>query len=169
MATYTATIHWARQPGAAFTDLRYSRAHTWAFDGGVTLPASSSPHHVRLPYSDAAAVDPEEAYVAALASCHMLGFLYSAARRKFAVTSYRDAPIAVMGKDAEGRESITQLTLAPHVVFEPGERVPTEADIQALHHEAHEACYLANSVKTVIEVKGSWEVAAGEEPTAAVG
>lgn len=157
MHTYSATIEWKR--GASrFTDLRYPRAHTWTFDGGVTLPASSSPQHVPLPYSDPAAVDPEEAYVAALASCHMLTFLYLAARRGFVVASYRDQATGVMEKNAAGKEAITRITLAPHAVF-AGEKVAAAQDVESLHHEAHEECYLANSVKTVIEIEGTWELA----------
>lgn len=157
MHTYSATIQWSRD-AARFTDLRYPRAHTWTFDGGVTLAASSSPLHVPLPYSDPAAVDPEEAYVAALASCHMLTFLYFAARRGFVVATYRDQATGVMEKNEAGREAITRVTLAPHVVF-TGDRIPAAEDVDALHHEAHEECYLANSVKTAIEIKGTWELA----------
>lgn len=157
MHTYSTTIDWSRD-GAKFIDLRYSRAHTWTFDGGVTLRASSSPLHVPVPYSDPAAVDPEEAFVAALASCHMLTFLYLAARRGFVVTTYRDPATGIMEKNEAGKEAITQVTLAPHVVF-AGEKMPAAEDVESLHHEAHEECYLANSVNTVIEVKGTWELA----------
>jgi organic hydroperoxide reductase OsmC/OhrA len=111
---------------------------------------------VPLPFSDETAVDPEEAYVAALASCHMLGFLYFAARRGFVVTSYRDQPSGVMGKDESGREYITNVSLAPRVVF-AADHAPADSDVEALHHEAHEACYLANSVKTTIDIHGGWE------------
>src|SRR5687768_15174239 len=98
MAEYTATIEWSRN-GAVFTDNRYRRGHRWLFDGGVEVPASSSPHIVPLPLSVAAAVDPEEALVASLSSCHMLGFLYTAAKRGFVVESYRDEAVGVMAKD----------------------------------------------------------------------
>lgn len=157
MHTYSATIQWNRD-AAKFTDLRYTRGHTWTFDGGVTLPASSSPLHVPVPYSDPAAVDPEEAYVAALASCHMLTFLYLAARRGFVVASYRDQATGVMEKNEAGKEAITHVTLAPHVMF-AGEKTPAAEDVESLHHEAHQECYLANSVKTIIETKGTWEFA----------
>jgi len=157
VAIYTAKLEWNRR-SAKFTDHQYSRAHTWQFDGGATVRASSSPNHVPLPYSDAAAVDPEEAYVTALASCHMLWFLYLAAGRRFVVNSYTDEPSGVMDKDEAGRKVITQVTLAPHVVFS-GAHAPTDADYEALHHEAHEACFLANSVKTIIVTKGTWEFA----------
>jgi len=158
MATYTAKLEWTRR-AAKFTDQRYSRAHTWQFDGGATLPASSSPYHVPVPYSDPAAVDPEEAYVAALASCHMLWFLYLAAGRGFVVNTYTDQPSGMMDRDDAGRNVITRVTLAPHVVF-AGDRRPTDAAYEALHHEAHEACFLANSVKTIIVTKGTWEFTA---------
>lgn len=157
MHTYTAIVQWSRD-AAKFTDLRYNRAHTWTFDGGVTLPASSSPLHVPLPYSDPAAVDPEEAYVAALSSCHMLTFLYLAARKGFVVTSYRDQATGIMEKNEAGKEMIARVTLAPHVVF-AADRIPAGEDVESLHHEAHEGCYLANSVKTVVEAKGTWELA----------
>lgn len=144
MAEYGATVSWSRGD-ARFTDNRYSRAHTWRFDGGVEVPASSSPLHVRLPFSSAEAVDPEEAFVASLSSCHMLGFLYFAAKRGFVVESYEDRAVGVMGRNAVGREAITRVTLRPAVVF-GGATQPTAEEIAALHHEAHEECYLANSV-----------------------
>jgi organic hydroperoxide reductase OsmC/OhrA len=115
-----------------------------------------------VPYSDPANVDPEEAFVAALASCHMLWFLDLAARRDFVVDAYTDDAVGVMGQSAERRLSMTRVTLAPHTVFS-GPRRPSAEDIQSLHHEAHERCYLANSVTTVIEIKPTWETA-GEGP-----
>ena len=157
MATYTAKLEWMRK-SAKFTDQQYSRAHTWHFDGGLTLRASSSPNHVPVPYSDPGAVDPEEAYVAALASCHMLWFLYLAAGRRFVINSYTDRPSGVMDKDEAGRKVLTQVTLTPHVVF-AGDNRPSDTDYEALHHAAHEACFLANSVKTTILTKGTWEFA----------
>src|SRR6188474_2242754 len=112
MSTYSALITWERN-GAAFIDNRYSRRHRWSFDGGVEVPASSSPHVVPLPLSVAAAVDPEEAFVAALASCHMLWFLSIAAKRGFVVESYRDEAVGVMAKNAAGKLSMTVVTLRP--------------------------------------------------------
>src|SRR6266481_2687869 len=116
MSTYTAIIRWERgdQP---FTDNRYSRAHRWLFDGGVEVPASSSPHVVPLPLSVAAAVDPEEAFVASLSSCHMLWFLSLAARRGLVVDGYHDEAVGVMSKDASGKPAITRVTLRPEVHF----------------------------------------------------
>ena len=146
MSTYTATIHWSRQ-GAVFTDQRYSRAHRWRFDGGVEVPASSSPHVVRVPLSDANAVDPEEAFIASLSSCHMLFFLSFAARDGFVVDEYVDEAVGVMEKDSGGRMAMTVVTLRPAVMFS-GDRSPTQRELDALHHEAHDACFIANSVKT---------------------
>jgi organic hydroperoxide reductase OsmC/OhrA len=146
MAEYTATITWNRD-GAPFTDNKYSRAHRWHFDGGIDVPASASPHVVPLPYSVENAVDPEEAFVASLSSCHMLTFIWLAAKQGFIVDSYRDEAVGVMGKDAAGKISMTRVTLRPDVRFS-GDRLPTADDISRLHHGAHEQCFIASSVKT---------------------
>ncbi len=148
MAEYVATILWDRK-GAPFVDNRYSRAHLWRFDGGVEVPGSSSPHVVPVPMSDAHAVDPEEAFVASLSSCHMLWFLSLAARQGFVVESYEDRAGGTMGRNPEGRLAMTVVTLRPAVVF-AGERQPTRQDLEALHHRAHEECFLASSVKTEV-------------------
>ncbi|HYB65990.1 MAG TPA: OsmC family protein [Steroidobacteraceae bacterium] len=152
---YRARIHWTRGT-AAFTDNRYSRAHRWQFDGGVEVPASSSPHVVRVPLSDEHAVDPEEALVAALSSCHMLFFLSFAAGRGFRVDDYSDAATGVMGKTAAGRTAMVRVTLHPRVVFS-GERLPQRADIDALHHRSHEECFIANSVTTEVRCEPVWD------------
>jgi len=146
MSNHTAVITWQRN-GAAFTDNRYSRAHQWAFDGGVEIPASASPHVVPLPYSVAEAVDPEEAFVASLSSCHMLWFLSIAAGRGFVVESYRDEAKGVMGKNDEGRLAMTRVTLHPRVTFAGGS-TPSAEQISAIHEAAHEQCFIANSVKS---------------------
>ncbi len=148
MSEYTATIHWQRgaQP---FTDNRYSRGHTWTFDGGAQVPASSSPHVVPLPYSVASAVDPEEAYVASLSSCHMLWFLSIAAKRGFRIDSYTDTAVGIMEKNEAGRLAMTRVTLRPRVVFS-GATPPGAAELEAMHHEAHQQCFIANSVKTEV-------------------
>jgi organic hydroperoxide reductase OsmC/OhrA len=146
MSEYQATIEWKRD-GAPFLDNRYSRGHRWCFDGGVEVPASSSPDILPVPLSVAAAVDPEEAFVASLSSCHMLWFLSLAAKRGFVVDRYRDAATGVMAKNAEGKMAMTQVTLRPDVDF-GGERRPTADAANALHHEAHALCFIANSVKT---------------------
>lgn len=151
MSEYTATVSWNRD-GAAFLDSRYSRAHRWRFDGGLEVPASSAPTSVRPPLSDPSAVDPEEAFVAALSSCHMLWFLAIAAKRGFLVDSYQDEAIGVMARDSAGKLAMTVVTLRPRVEFS-GERMPGPADIDAMHHEAHEACYIASSVKSDVRVE----------------
>lgn len=148
MATYTAQVIWSRS-GQPFLDNRYSRAHILRFDGGIDLAGSSSPHVVPVPMSDPAAVDPEEAFVASLSSCHMLWFLSIAARQKFCVDRYTDAAIGVMGKNAEGKMAMLTVTLKPEVQFS-GDRLPTPDDIARMHHEAHEECFIANSVKTEV-------------------
>jgi organic hydroperoxide reductase OsmC/OhrA len=146
MGVYKATIEWKRN-GAKFTDGRYSRAHRWKFDGGLDVPASSSPQVVPLPLSDASAVDPEEAFVASLSSCHMLTFIYLAAKKGFVVDEYRDEAVGTMARNAAGRQAITVVTLHPAIRF-GGEREPGKADLDALHHAAHDECYIANSVTT---------------------
>jgi organic hydroperoxide reductase OsmC/OhrA len=148
---YTAGIHWARGE-APFTDNRYSRAHRWLFDGGLEVPASSSPHVVRVPLSAEAAVDPEEALVAALSSCHMLWFLSLAAQGGFRVDDYRDQAVGIMGRNAAGRMAMVRVTLRPRVVFS-GERLPTQAQILELHHRSHEECFIANSVTTEVRTE----------------
>jgi organic hydroperoxide reductase OsmC/OhrA len=154
MSTHTAEVHWSRKD-SRFLDNRYSRAHQWSFDGGAVVPASSSPHVVRVPFSDPAGVDPEEAYVAALSSCHMLWFLGLAARDGYVVDVYADSAQGEMMKNAEGKEAVARVTLRPAVVFS-GDKAPSDASLERLHHEAHESCFLANSVKTEIHVRGSW-------------
>lgn len=148
MAHYTAEILWLRGE-QAFTDNRYSRRHTLRFDGGVEVPGSSSPHVVPLPMSDASAVDPEEAFVASLSSCHMLWFLAIAAKRKFRVDRYFDAAVGTMGRNAEGREAMLTVTLRPEVLFS-GEHLPTREELADMHHKAHDECFIANSVKTEV-------------------
>ena len=148
MAQYTAEVLWLRGE-QDFIGNRYSRRHLLRFDGGVEVAGSSSPHVVPLPFSDAAAVDPEEAFVASLSSCHMLWFLSIAAKRKFCVDRYFDAATGVMGKDAEGKMAMLSVTLRPTIEFS-GERVPTKERIEEMHHKAHEECFIANSVKTEV-------------------
>jgi organic hydroperoxide reductase OsmC/OhrA len=153
VTNYEANVRWARQVDERFVDGRYSRAHEWAFDGGARIHASASPHVVRPPFSDPSGVDPEEAFVAAVASCHMLFFLWFAARQGFTIDRYDDNAVGVLSKGADGREWMTKVTLRPHIVFS-GEQRPTAAEVDALHHESHAACYIANSVKTEIVVDG---------------
>jgi organic hydroperoxide reductase OsmC/OhrA len=148
VAEYKAEIRW-HSDGQAFTENRYSRAHTWLFDGGIVVPASSSPHLVPIPYSNPAAVDPEEAFVASLSSCHMLWFLSIAAKRGFQVESYVDRATGVMEKDSSGRLAITRVTLHPAATFADAHQ-PIAEELNAMHHDAHDNCFIANSVKTEV-------------------
>jgi organic hydroperoxide reductase OsmC/OhrA len=150
MSAHTARVEW-RRDGATFTDSRYSRAHRWRFDGGAEVRASSSPGVVPVPLSDPQGVDPEEAFVAALSSCHMLWFLSIAARQGFCVDAYDDAAEGRMGADAEGRMAMLDVTLRPRVRFD-GERQPTQQQLDALHEAAHAQCFIANSVRTTVRV-----------------
>jgi organic hydroperoxide reductase OsmC/OhrA len=155
MARHVATVSWERGD-ARFSDNRYSRAHLWRFDGGAEVPASSSPHVVPIPLSDAASVDPEEAFIAALSSCHMLWFLSIAAKRGFIVDHYEDEAEGIMGKDDHGRLAMTRVALRPRVIFHGSG--PDEREEAAMHHAAHEACFIANSVRTEVVVELSQRV-----------
>lgn len=148
MSEHTATVVWQRGD-QAFTDNAYSRAHRWLFDGGATIEASAAPDVVPLPMSVAENVDPEEAFVASLASCHMLFFLSLAAKRGYIVDSYTDAALGYTGKNAEGRIAVTKVILEPKVSF-VGDAVPTAGELEKLHHRAHDLCFIANSVKTEV-------------------
>jgi organic hydroperoxide reductase OsmC/OhrA len=153
MHRYTARVSWMRN-GAAFTDNRYSRGHQWSFDGGVSVAASSSPSVVPLPYSVAEAVDPEEALVAAASSCHMLTFLYVAAKQGYVVDSYEDDASATMAKNPAGKMAIDRITLRPRIEFSGAKGVPSAEQLASMHHVAHSECYIANSVKCEIVVEG---------------
>ena len=150
MSTHTAMIAWQRGD-ASFADDRYSRRHEWRFDGGSVIAASPSPHVVPAPWSDATAVDPEEAYVAAIASCHMLWFLSLAAERGLVVDSYADDAVGTMARIAPGRQAITEVVLRPRIAFAGAQ--PESGVVDALHEAAHERCFIANSVKTTIRVE----------------
>lgn len=151
MSEHLATVEWTRgdQP---FLDNRYARAHEWRFDGGAVVRGSPAPSSVPEPLSDPTAVDPEEALVAAVSSCHMLFFLAYAARAGFVVDSYRDEATGVLGKDERGKVSITRVTLRPAVAF-AGDKRPDAAALDALHHRAHEACYVANSIRGSVSIE----------------
>jgi organic hydroperoxide reductase OsmC/OhrA len=151
MADYRATIRWTYS-GTDFAKGRYSREHTWSFDGGLTVPASPAPSSVPVPYSNPANVDPEEAFVAAISSCHMLTFVWVASRAGFFVESYEDQAVGTMIKNERGVPWVNQVTLDPCIAW-GGPRLPTASEIAQLHHQAHEGCYIANSVKTEIVVK----------------
>ena len=149
MTTHTSQTLWLRGE-QNFLDNRYSRQHVLRFDGGSEVAGSSSPHVVALPYSDASAVDPEEMFIASLSSCHMLWFLSMAVKRKFCVDRYFDAASGVMEKNVDGKLVVSVVTLRPAVQFS-GAHLPTRADIDAMHHAAHEDCFIANSVKTQVQ------------------
>lgn len=155
MSTYTAGIRWSRGE-QKFTDNRYRRAHTWHFDGGTAVPASSSPAVVPLPMSDASAVDPEEAFVASLASCHMLWFLSLAAKRGYTVDAYADDASGVMARNPAGRLAMTTVTLRPLVTFS-GAQLPDRAALDALHHAAHEECFIAASIRSEVVIEARFE------------
>ena len=148
MHEHKATIHWHNN-GPDFLKGRYSREHTWTFDGGLTVAASSSPSVVPVPWSNAANVDPEEAFVAALSSCHMLTFLWLAQKEGFQVESYRDEAVGTIAKNERGGLWVDKVTLRPQIAW-VGEKVPTAADLDRLHHRSHEDCFIANSVKTEV-------------------
>ncbi len=152
MSAYFAEISWTRGVDEKYIDNEYSRGHEWRFDGGVTVPASSSPHIVPLPFSVEANVDPEEAFIASLSSCHMLFFLSIAAKRKNVIDSYVDNAVGVMKKDSDGKMAMTKVTLRPCVVCS-GEKLPTTEQLEKMHHQAHEQCFIANSVKAEIVVE----------------
>jgi len=150
MSSYTAIVRWSRNGVEGFAKGQYSRAHQWAFDGGAVVPASASPHVVPLPWSDQSAVDPEEAFIASLSSCHMLFFLDFARRQGFVIDSYIDEAEGVLEKRDDGKMAMTRVTLHPRVTW-AGDP-PDEAVIHDLHHRAHEACFIANSVTTDVQV-----------------
>ncbi|EGQ8129263.1 OsmC family protein [Vibrio parahaemolyticus] len=149
MSKHTALITWQRQANEIFSDNQYSRAHTWRFDGGLLVPASPSPHVVPLPLSVEENVDPEEAFVAALSSCHMLVFLSIAAKRRYVIDSYVDAAEGELTAGENGKEWVSRVVLNPKIVFS-GDKQPSYEQLEKMHHMAHENCFIANSVKTEI-------------------
>lgn len=153
MHEYLAQVSWQRgeQP---FSDNQYSRAHEWQFDGGLTVPASSSPLVVPLPLSAAENLDPEEALVAALSSCHMLFFLAFACKQGYVVDAYTDQALGLMGKNETGKIAMTRITLRPQIAFS-GAVQPTPEQLQALHHKAHEHCYIANSLRAEVVIESA--------------
>lgn len=152
MRAYLAEMRWTRQDGERFVDGRYQRGHEWRFDGGATVPASANPDHVPPGTSNPAGVDPEEALIAAASSCHMLFFLAFAAKAGFVVDAYADDAVGYLDKDADGRQFMARIELRPKIDF-ASERLPASEEIEALHHRAHEACYVANSLRTEIRVR----------------
>jgi organic hydroperoxide reductase OsmC/OhrA len=154
VSIYTATIRWSRKSDEAFARGRYSRAHEWLFDGGAIVKASASPDNVPAGTADEAAVDPEEAFIAAISSCHMLFFIDYARREGFVVDSYLDEAVGVMETSDEGRTAVTRVTLRPRIVFS-GQKRPLEEELASLHHRSHEDCFIANSVRTKVIVEPS--------------
>jgi organic hydroperoxide reductase OsmC/OhrA len=152
MSKYSAKISWKSESPDAFAKNQYSRAHEWLFDGGISVPASSSVHAVRLPFSVEEAVDPEEALVAAAASCHLLSFLWVASKRGFIVDSYEDDAVGEMTKNEQSKDWISRIILDPQIEWNG--KTPNTAELAELHHVAHEVCYIANSIKSAVVVKG---------------
>jgi len=151
MSEHKATIRWQRS-GPDFLKGRYSREHTWTFDGGVTVAASPAPSVVPAPWSNPAGVDPEEAFVAAIASCHMLTFLWLASKQGFQIDRYDDEAVGTMTKNERGVLWVSRVTLRPQIAWS-GEKQPRAGEIEHLHHEAHEQCFIANSVKTEVAIQ----------------
>ena len=149
MSSHKAIIDW-RFSGGDFVHGKYSREHTWSFDGGLTVPASPSPSVVPVPHSNPANVDPEEAFVAAISSCHMLTFLFLASRAGFVVQSYRDEAIGHLTKNEKRIPWVSSVELHPVIAY--GDKAPTHEEEERLHHDAHEGCFISNSVKTEIRV-----------------
>ena len=152
MSTYFAKISWKVDSPDTFTKGRYTRGHTWSFDGGTVVPASSSPHSLRVPFSVEEAVDPEEALVAAASSCHMLSFLWVVSKQGLTVESYKDDAVGEMTTNDEGGQWISKITLDPTVIW-IGD-APNDEQLAEMHHEAHRLCYIANSIKSEVVVKG---------------
>jgi organic hydroperoxide reductase OsmC/OhrA len=150
VSAFTLKIAWQRRD-AVFVDNRYSRVHNWTFDGGAAIAASASPHIVPVPLSDPTAVDPEEAFVAAISSCHMLWFLSIAASGGLVVDSYEDRPVGYLEKDATDQLAVTRVSLRPTIRFS-GPTIPTPEGVATIHGQAHEHCFIANSVRTQITV-----------------
>jgi organic hydroperoxide reductase OsmC/OhrA len=151
MSEHKAVISWKRT-SPDFLKGKYSREHTWKFDGGVTVPASPAPAVVPAPWSNAACVDPEEAFVASVSSCHMLTYLFLAGKQGFQIDSYEDEAVGVVTKNEKGIPWVSTITLHPKIAYS-GAKLPTPADVQRLHRLSHEQCYIANSVKTEVTVK----------------
>jgi organic hydroperoxide reductase OsmC/OhrA len=151
MSEHRAIVRWKRT-GGNFLKGQYSREHTWSFDGGVTVAASAAPSSVPAPYANPACVDPEEAFVAALSSCHMLTYVFLAGRQGFQVESYEDEAVGVMTKNERGVLWISAVTLTPKIAY-GGDKTPSPEDEARLHHGAHEQCFIANSVKTEVTVQ----------------
>ena len=150
MSTYRATLAWRCE--GDFASRRYSRVHTLSFDGGLSVPGTAGPANVNPRYSMEGAMDPEQAFVASLAACHMLWFLDIAARAGFVIETYRDEAEGTLAAGSDGRQMMTRVVLRPKVAF-VGDRQPTAEELAQLHHRAHEECFIANSVKSQVVVE----------------
>jgi organic hydroperoxide reductase OsmC/OhrA len=153
MSEHKAKILWTHSTGD-FLKGTYSREHTWAFDGGMTVPASSSPAAVRIPFSNPANIDPEEAFVASLSSCHMLTYLFIASRKGFEISRYEDEAVGLMTKNDRGILWVSSVVLHPRITYS-GVKTPTREEEDQMHHAAHEQCFIANSVKTDVRVEST--------------
>lgn len=151
MSEYTATITWERGE-QDFTGNKYSRGHTWSFDGGLQVPASSSPQVMPAPMSVEANVDPEEAFVASLSSCHMLWFLAIAGKKRFVVDRYVDRAVGILEAFEGNQMWMSKVILRPEIAFS-GDNVPDAGTLNAMHESAHEYCFIANSVATEIVIE----------------
>ncbi len=151
MSVYNAKVVWNRSSGESFIDRKYNRAHEWLFEGGVTIPATASHHIVPLPFSKPENVDPEQAFIASLSSCHMLFFLDLASRNKINIDQYVDEATGILEEDEDGKMAMTVVTLNPIIIFSE-DTTPDRGKIEQLHHQAHNLCFIANSVKTKIEI-----------------
>ena len=151
MSEHTAVVSW-KFSGTDYLKGKYSREHVWGFDSGVNVPASAAPSAVPVPYSNPACVDPEEAFVASLSSCHMLTYLFVAQQQGFQIDSYDDEAVGHVIKNEQGRMWVSEVTLRPRVVYS-GDNQPSEADEDRMHHAVHDLCFIANSVKTEIKVE----------------
>jgi organic hydroperoxide reductase OsmC/OhrA len=151
MSEHHATISWKRT-SPDFLKGKYSREHTWKFDGGTVVQASASPSVVPVPFSNPALIDPEEAFVASISSCHMLTYLYLAGQKGFQVDAYEDHAVGMMTKNEHGVPWVSSVTLQPRITYS-GDKLPTPAEEEQLHHRSHEQCFIANSIKTEVKVK----------------
>jgi organic hydroperoxide reductase OsmC/OhrA len=151
MSEHKATIQW-QWTGPDFLKGKYSREHTWTFGGGITVEASAALSNVPAPWADPKKVNPEEALVAALSSCHMLTYVYLAYKAGFQLDSYVDEAVGVMATDENGRPWVESITLNPRIAY-TGQKLPSAADEEKLHHQAHEECIVANSLRTRVIVR----------------
>ena len=149
---FEANIVWVKREGDTFTGNNFSRAHHWYFEGGEVVPATASHHIVPIPYSEPKNVDPEQAYIAALSSCHMMSFLTIASKRNYVVERYADQASGCLEQGETGKFSITEVTLRPDIRFS-GSRIPSAAELKKMHNVAHQNCFIANSVNTRINIE----------------